>query len=93
MKEGLVNLPEDVVILREIIGKKGITLVPLPLDSIPDGEAETIRRGIDFVKEEMTRGNNDAGGSFDFGHGSGHISYRVVSASSNDAIKKFIPFP
>ena len=87
-----MNLPEDVVILKEISGKMGITLVPLALAGIPDSEAETVRRAIDFVKEEMARGNNDAGGSFDFGHGSGLTSYRVVSASSNDATKKFIPF-
>jgi hypothetical protein len=92
MKEGLINLPEDVVILQEIVEKTGVKFIPLSLADIPDSEAETVKRAIDFVKSEMARGNNYAGGSFDFGHGPAHTSYRVVSARSNDAIGKFLPF-
>lgn len=52
MKEGLVTLPEGVVILEGHLEDKK----SLPLSVIPDSEADKINRGIAFVLKQRDRG-------------------------------------
>ena len=52
MKEGLVTLPEGIVIKEEIRNReKGkTTLRDLPLSNIPDNQADNINKAIRFIQ-------------------------------------------
>lgn len=79
MKEGLVVLPDDVVILK---GHSGDGKKPLPLSVIPDTEAKTINKAIEFVKDQQAQGNFHAGSFHSYAVFEGKrldlVSYRVV---------------
>ena len=51
MKEGLVTLPKNLVILREVEKNGKITLEGLPLSEIPEEEADRINGTINFIEE------------------------------------------
>lgn len=81
MKEELVVLPEDVVILRGHLGDKKNE--PLPLSVIPDTEAKAIREGTEFVMEQQAVGNPHAGAFHSYTVFEGKrfievVSYRIV---------------
>jgi len=86
MKEGLVNLPEDIVILQEKqVSARKTVLRKLSLRRIPESEAEDINRYIALLKAWQENGENNRAchGSYYYGeHDQFDVSYRVVLKNS-----------
>jgi hypothetical protein len=65
MKKDLIeqlNLPEDVAILEIAMNKASEPSKPLDLttDRVPDSVFDHMKEGIDFVREQIARGNDEA---------------------------------
>ena len=66
MKEGMVHLPADIVILEELGSGQDKSLRKLSLAQIADSQAEIIRESVRFIQEQQAQGNNDAAGFHSF---------------------------
>lgn len=90
MKEGIVQIPEDIIILEEVRTEEGKSLKELPLADVADSQAERIRKAIEIIEEEKRLGNNNAGWVFGFHRNDDeserYINYRVVLKGSTGAI-------
>lgn len=84
MKEGLVNLPKEIVILRERWRNGKVTcLAKWLLSEIPDSEADKINTSIREILENSESPNDCRFHTTKYNRETGRVTYRVVRSGSH----------
>jgi hypothetical protein len=78
MKERF-NLPQEVVLLKQVEKPDGIYLEDLSLTDVPESEIDNIRQWVGFIRSQLKIGNPVASYASRYENGGGKVSYRIIA--------------